>query len=367
VRTCHRDTCPVGIATQRPDLRAKFAGTPEMVAAYLLFVAEETRRLLAGLGLRSLGEAIGRTELLSRKPVGDDRADRLDLSPLLWRSDEPSKFVEAVPLQKARSSLGDRLLTDAFPAISEGRILELSYPITNSDRTVGALLGGEIARSFGDRRPPGRVRVRFQGAAGQSFAAFLSDGVEFDLTGEANDYVGKGMGGGRIVIRPGEADAGEPVLIGNTVLYGATGGQLFCAGAAGERFAVRNSGAVAVVEGVGDHALEYMTGGAVVVLGPIGHNLGAGMTGGEAYVYDDAGLLPVRVNPQLVELQEPSAAQLPSLRRLVERHERATGSVRARAILDDWDERSPSFVRIVAKAEVALIEAALEGTAPAGA
>jgi glutamate synthase domain-containing protein 3 len=232
---------------------------------------------------------------------------------------------------------------------------------------VGALLGGSIARRFGPSRPPGRARARFGGSAGQSFGAFLTDGVELDLTGEANDYVGKAMSGGRIVIRPPADDAGDAVLLGNTVLYGATGGQLFCAGRAGERFAVRNSGAVAVVEGVGDHACEYMTGGAVVILGPVGRNMAAGMSGGEAYVFDTDGALGPLVNPQLVELRRPTAGQLPSLRRLVERHARATASRRAEEILAAWDELSPAFVRVVARAEVALIEGALEGTARAGA
>jgi glutamate synthase (ferredoxin) len=369
VRTCHRDTCPTGIATQRPELRAKFIGTPEMVAEYLLFVAEEVRRILASLGLRGVDEAIGRTDLLSPRTTGNPRAEQLDLQQLLGdpATDHPRRFVEKVSMQRARSPLGDRLVEEALPAIIGGSIVELEYPIGNGDRAVGARLGGEIARACGDRRPSGKARVRFEGEAGQSFGAFLADGVEFDLTGEANDYVGKGMGGGRIVVRAPEGDAGDPYLVGNTVLYGATGGQLFCAGRAGERFAVRNSGAVAVIEGVGDHALEYMTGGAVVILGAVGHNVAAGMTGGEAYVFDTEGRLAERLNPQLVETQIPTAAQLPSLRRLIERHERATGSPRARRILSGWAETSRRFVRLVAKAEVALIESALEGTAGTGA
>jgi glutamate synthase (ferredoxin) len=366
VRTCHRDTCPVGIASQRPELRAKFAGTPEMAAAYLIHVAEEIRALLASLGLRSLDDAIGRTDLLrASRPTGRRtlEVDRLLGPPPAG----PMRFEEPVPTQRERSALGDRLHADAFPALSDGRIAELAYPITNADRTVGARLGGAVARAFGDARPPGRVRVRFEGVAGQSFGAFLTEGVEVDLTGEANDYVAKGMAGGRIVIRPPEGDAGEAVLLGNTVLYGATGGQLFCAGAAGERFAVRNSGAVAVVEGAGDHACEYMTGGAVVILGPVGRNLAAGMSGGEAYLWDPDQLAASRVNSQLVELRPPARGQLPSLKRLIERHERATGSERARMLLEDWEAHSASFVRVAAKAEVAMIEGALEGTAGAGA
>ena len=360
VRTCHRDTCPVGIASQRPDLRAKFAGTPEMVARYLLLVAEEVRGMLSSLGLRSLDEAIGRGDLL--RPI----EGRMDVSPLAGAA-AAGGYLQPGSRPSPRSSLGDRLADEAFDGLAEGRIQELSYRVATADRAVGARLGGRVARAFGDRRPPGRVRVRFDGQAGQSFGAFLTPGIELDLTGEANDYVGKGMAGGRIVIRPPEGDGGDPFLLGNTVLYGATGGQLFCAGRAGERFAVRNGGAVAVVEGVGDHACEYMTGGAVVVLGSVGRNMAAGMSGGEAYVHDPHRLLESRVNPQLVKIRSPTPGQLPSLRRLIERHALATGSARARTILDDWEDAAGDFARVMARAEVALIEGALEGTARAGA
>jgi glutamate synthase (ferredoxin) len=364
VRTCHRDTCPVGIASQRPELRAKFPGTPEMVANYLLFVAEETRRLLASLGLRSLDEAIGRVDLLRPRTTGNPRADALDVRSLIAppTTDGARRFESTVPLQDIRSDLGDRVAAEALPALREGHVLGLSYAITNGDRSVGARLGGDLALEFGDGRAPGRVRVSFEGQAGQSFGAFLPDGVEFHLVGEANDYVGKGLGGGRLVIEPPEGDAGDPFLVGNTVLYGATGGQLFVAGRAGERFAVRNSGAVAVIEGVGDHACEYMTGGAVVVLGSVGHNLAAGMTGGEVYVHDPDDLLHGRLNAQLVEARRPTAAQGPSLHRLVERHAKLTGSARAKALLADWEEAAPRFWRVVTKSEVAMLEAAFEGT-----
>jgi glutamate synthase (ferredoxin) len=361
VRTCHRDTCPVGIASQRPELRAKFAGTPEMAAAYMVHVAEEVRSLLASLGLRALDDAVGRADLLRARNVDGPRT--LEVDRLLDTAPAAARFEAPLREQRARSELGDRLHADAFPALRDGRIVELAYPIANADRSVGARLGGAVARAFGDRRPPGRVRARFDGVAGQSFGAFLTDNVELDLTGEANDYVGKGMSGGRIVVRPPALDAGEPVLLGNTVLYGATGGQLFCAGAAGERFAVRNSGAVAVVEGAGDHACEYMTGGAVVILGRVGRNLAAGMSGGEAYVWDPESVITALVNTQLVELRPPTAGQLPSLKRLIERHHRATGSTRAEMLLEDWKTHAAAFVRIAAKAEVAMIEGSLEGTA----
>ena len=364
VRACHKDTCPAGIATQRPNLRAKFAGTAEGVAQYLLFIAEEVRGLLASLGLRSLDEAIGRVELLRQKVTGDPRADALDLSYLLEPPadvDAPRRFVAGVDIQRPRSELGRRLAEDAFYGLWEGQDVTLDYTITNADRTVGAEIGGTIGIEWGDGLPPGSVRARYRGVAGQSFGAFLADGVTLELTGEANDYVGKGMGGGRIVIRPPADDAGTPVLAGNTLLYGATGGQLFVAGRVGERFAVRNSGAVAVVEGTGDHGCEYMTGGTVVVLGATGYNLGAGMTGGEAYVYDPEGLLGTRLNSQLVESVRPNHAQAAELRFLVERHREYTGSVLAAALLADWDATIRSFWWVAPVDEVARIERAHEG------
>ncbi|HSS11983.1 MAG TPA: glutamate synthase-related protein, partial [Acidimicrobiales bacterium] len=321
LRACHKDTCTTGIATQRPHLRAKFAGTPEGVAAYLLFVAEEARQLLAQIGIRSMDEAIGRVECLRQRHVGDERADSVDLTPLLTPPADPNvarRYVAGVPIQRARSELGDRLLADAFRGVWDGDRLELSYRITNRERTVGAALGGALALEYGTTAPRGLAQVRLVGEAGQSFGAFLVDGIHLDLLGEANDYVGKGMGGGRIVIRPPADDAGEPVLAGNTCLYGATGGSVFIAGSAGERFAVRNSGATAVIEGAGDHCCEYMTGGTVVVLGPVGYNLGAGMTGGEAYVWDPHGRLAGRINPALVEPTRPDAEELQELRWLVE-------------------------------------------------
>jgi glutamate synthase (ferredoxin) len=358
VRSCHLDTCPVGIATQRPELRAKFAATPEQVESYLLFVAEHARELLASLGVRSFAEAVGRTDLLRRRSTGDARADAIDLAPLL-AAPAGSHSGEEMPVAGG-GELGERLARDAEPALGGPALVEPEYPITTWDRAVGARLGGEIGRRFGADPPPGRIRARFGGSAGQSFGAFLSAGVALDLVGEANDYVGKAMGGGRISIRPPEDDAGGAVLVGNTVLYGATGGELYCAGRAGERFAVRNSGAVAVVEGIGDHGCEYMTNGTVVVLAEVGRNFGAGMSGGEAYVYDPAGALPLRLNDDLVALARVQADA--DLQRLVERHLRYTGSELASALLATWDEAVLDFWHVTPKAEVASIEDEHEGT-----
>ena len=232
--------------------------------------------------------------------------------------------------------------------------------MTNGDRAIGARLGGAVAKLHGAAPPPGRIRAHFEGSAGQSFGAFLTAGIQLHLVGEANDYVGKAMSGGRIVIAPPADDAGDPCLVGNTVLYGATGGKLFCAGSAGERFAVRNSGAVAVVEGVGDHGCEYMTAGTVVVLGDVGLNFGAGMTGGDAFVLDPFGRLSERLNHDLVVAQEPSAVWLDEVRLLVERHSRYTGSSRATELLAEWEARASSFVHVAPRLQAEELEPADE-------
>jgi glutamate synthase (ferredoxin) len=364
VRACHRDTCPTGIATQRPGLRAKFAGTPEGVATYMLYIAQEVRGHLAALGMRTLDEAIGRVECLRQRSTGDLHADAMDLSPLLVPPRDPRaprRFVAHMPVQRPRSELDARLLEDAFGTVWGGGEETFEYPITNADRTVGASLGGALGLEFGQTLPPGSVHARFTGSAGQSFGAFSSAGVTLELVGEAQDYVGKGLGGGRLILRPPDDDAGDPVLAGNTVLYGATSGQLFIAGRVGERFAVRNSGATTVVEGVGDHACEYMTGGSVVVLGPFGYNLGAGMTGGQAFVYDPGNRLVTRLNPQLVDATLLDDAQAAELQFLVEKHRELTGSPIAGAMLADWDATLRQFRRVAPLGEVERIERANEG------
>ncbi|MGH9126326.1 MAG: glutamate synthase-related protein [Acidimicrobiales bacterium] len=364
LRACHKDTCTTGIATQRPHLRAKFAGTAAGVASYMLFVASEVRAGLASLGLRSVDEAVGRVECLRQKVVGDARADSLDLSALLVppaSAAEPRHFVAGVAIQRARSALGDQLLADAYRPVWDGEQLELSYRITNRDRTFGAALGGALALEFGTAMPHGSVRVRLQGEAGQSFGAFLTDGVWLDLTGEANDYVGKGMGGGRIVIQPPDDDAGDPVLAGNTCLYGATGGSVFIAGSVGERFGVRNSGATAVVEGAGDHCCEYMTGGTIVVLGPVGFNVGAGMTGGSAYLWDPDHRATGQVNPALVEPVRLDDSDEQELRWLLEQHVELTGSPRAAKLLGDWEATAGEFWHVVPLNRVRRLEAQTAG------
>jgi len=247
-----------------------------------------------------------------------------------------------------RSALGDRLRDDAFQLVWDGDEIELEYAITNADRSVGAAFAGAVALEYGALPPRGTAKVRFTGSAGQSFGAFLSHGAEFTLLGEANDYVGKGMGGGRIVIIPPADDAGDPVLAGNTCLYGATGGEFFVAGSVGERFAVRNSGALAVVEGTGDHCAEYMTGGTVVVLGQVGHNLGAGMTGGQVFVFDpDMERVLARVNTDLVEALRPEPDDVAEVKWLIERHVELTDSTRAAELLKVWDQAADTLWHIL--------------------
>ncbi len=382
-RQCHNNTCPVGIATQRADLRAKFPGTPEMVMTFMRNVAEEVRELLASLGARTLDEIIGHTELLEQAATGPGMHN-LDLLPLLAVPDTgyARRNVDRRNPLLLGSPLGDRLAKDALTALAEaqarpitadaaGPAVQLRYEIHNTDRTIGARLSGELARRYGDAGlPPGTIVAEFTGSAGQSFGAFGIRGLSLRLTGQANDYVGKGLGGAELVIRPAAAAQyvwHHNVILGNTALYGATGGELYAAGRAGERFAVRNSGARAVVEGVGDHGCEYMTGGAVVVLGRTGHNFGAGMTGGVAYVYDRYEQLPGRTNTQLVCLRRiERAEERAELATLLQHHFDRTGSPRARAILDDWEEQLKLFWRVAPLEQVAAIEAANEGVVEEG-
>ncbi len=339
-RVCHQNTCPVGVATQRPDLRAKFPGKPEQVMAYFLFVAQEVREILAELGYRSLDEIIGHTELLT--VLDGETADRLDVTSLLVPPEGEGPFhnVDSTNPLPDRSPLGDRFWEEALTAVQNRLPRVFHYPITNVDRTVGARLAGEIAQTYGEAGlPEGTITAVFHGSAGQSFGAFNVRGMHLYLIGEANDYVGKGMSGGELVLRPSYAaryESHRHVILGNTALYGATGGALYAAGRAGERFAVRNSGVTAVVEGVGDHGCEYMTGGVVVVLGETGRNFAAGMTGGRAYVYDPGHTFLRRLNRAQVVVRRVPLEEHPALKELVRKHYEKTGSVQAALVLRHW-------------------------------
>lgn len=370
MRICHTDNCPVGVATQKASLRSKFSGTPEKVMNYFLLLAQEVREMLAALGYRSLQEVIGRTDLLLGTAESDSPG-ALDLQALLGEPPDcagtPRRHLGSPNRLPHEQRLDSEIIRLARPALEgECPSVEMRLAIRNTDRTVGALLFREIAARSGDRGlPPGTVSVTFEGVAGQSFGAFMTPGVSFNLIGQSNDYLGKGMAGGEIVVRSEpslRAPSHEHVLCGNTLLYGATGGRLFAAGRAGERFAVRNSGATAVVEGVGDHACEYMTMGTVVILGRTGRNFGAGMTGGEAFVLDMDGQFGRRFNPEFIEPTEVLADDETRLYDLIEEFSEKTGSERARDILRDWPIWVRRFMRLAPKTEQREISATEEGS-----
>ncbi|MGB7371852.1 glutamate synthase large subunit [Erythrobacter sp.] len=383
MRKCHLNTCPVGVATQDPVLRARFTGTPEHVVNYFFFVAEELRTIMAQMGFRTVAEMVGRVDRLDAGRMHRHwKARGIDLSRLLQKI-EPKDGSGLLHSETQDHGLGaamdNAIIADAKDAIEAKTPIQLEYEIRNVNRTVGAMLSGEIARAHGHAGLPAEtIRVNLTGTAGQSFGAWLAHGVTLDLVGDANDYVGKGLSGGRIIVRPPQGvprKSNENIIVGNTVLYGAVAGEGYFAGVAGERFAVRNSGAVAVVEGAGDHACEYMTGGVAVVLGRTGRNFAAGMSGGIAYVYDPEGDFAERVNPAQVDLEPIDAAPSESegtgrpvqrprsvndfgmgdmlrhdaerLRILIERHQLHTGSTVASAMLEDWDAHLPRFVKVM--------------------
>jgi glutamate synthase (NADPH) large chain len=352
MRVCHLDTCPVGVATQNPELRARFSGKPEFVVNFFEFIAEEVREYLAALGLRSLKEAVGRVDLLDTAlAVSHWKAAGLDLTPVLHAPviDGPrSRMVDQDHgLDRA---LDNTLIQLAEGALEEGLPVRLELPIRNVNRTVGTMLGYEVTKRWGgEGLPPDTITVAFTGSAGQSFGAFLPRGVTLRLCGDANDYLGKGLSGGRLIAHPAADSpfaAEEQVIAGNVIGYGATGGEIFLRGVVGERFCVRNSGALAVAEGVGDHGCEYMTGGRVVILGPTGRNFAAGMSGGIAYVLD---LAPTRLNREMVDVDPLEEADVEFLRDVVSRHLDLTGSTVAARLLASWDESVQRFTKVMPK------------------
>jgi glutamate synthase domain-containing protein 2/glutamate synthase domain-containing protein 1/glutamate synthase domain-containing protein 3 len=384
MRKCHLNTCPVGIATQDPVLRARFTGQPEHVINYFFFVAEEVRELMAELGFRTIDEMVGRVDRLDMvRAVHHWKARGIDLSRILYQ--EPAPPGVAIYHCERQDhhldqALDNELIAAAQPALEKGELVRIEKPIRNVNRTVGAMLSGEVAKRYGhDGLPDDTIKVRFEGTAGGSFGAFLAHGVTVELTGDANDYVGKGLSGGRLIVRhPPQAnrEPTENIIIGNTVLYGAIAGEAYFEGVAGERFAVRNSGAIAIVEGSGDHGCEYMTGGIVVVLGDTGRNFAAGMSGGIAYVWDPKGRFASLCNTAGVDLESIAPAEdgddagkprqrpvnvhdngmgnllrhdAARLRILIERHHLLTGSKRARQLLEDWDNALGAFVKVMPK------------------
>jgi glutamate synthase (NADPH) large chain len=356
MRKCHLNTCPVGVATQDKELRKRFNGSADYVENYFRFIAEEVREHLAELGFEKFEDIVGRADLLEKDDtVTNWKSSKLDLSPLTFVPEEakvnPRRWTEP-QYHKIDDVLDRRLIESARESIDSGEKLELEFPIRNTDRTTGAMLSGEIARKHGaEGLPDGTVKCTFKGSAGQSFGAFLSRGVEFRLEGDSNDYLGKGLSGGRIIVAPPEGstfESNKNIIIGNTVLYGATQGEAYISGMAGERFAVRNSGATAVVEGVGDHGCEYMTGGRVVVLGEIGRNFAAGMSGGIAYVLNESHNVDYYCNMGMVELSLlDEQADIRELTDLISKHYEYTGSAIAEKILSEMHLYIPKFLKII--------------------
>ncbi|MCB2063384.1 MAG: glutamate synthase subunit alpha, partial [Novosphingobium sp.] len=383
MRKCHLNTCPVGVATQDPVLRARFTGQPEHVVNYFFFVAEELRAIMAELGFRTLGEMVGRVDMLdTRRAIDHWKAAGVDLSRILYQApqgDSPSLGWSETQDHGLVNALDNGLIEAAQPALESKQPVRIDQTVTNVNRTVGTMLSGEVAKKYGHAGlPDNTIHISARGVGGQSFGAWLAHGVTLDLSGDANDYVGKGLSGGRVIVRQPDHVDREPtenIIVGNTVLYGAIAGEAYFNGVAGERFAVRNSGAIAVVEGCGDHGCEYMTGGVVAVLGKTGRNFAAGMSGGVAYVYDEDGMFDKLCNHAQVDLEKLSATpdedegtgrpqqrgvsvhdygmgdmlrhDAERLRVLLERHHLHTGSKRARALLDDWDASLGKFVKVM--------------------
>lgn len=370
MRKCHLNTCPVGVATQDPALRKKFTGQPEHVVNYFFFIAEEVRQIMAQLGIRKFDDLVGRSDLLDmRKGVQHWKAKGLDFSRLFYRPEVgPDVAIRHVDTQDhgLNKALDVQLIAKAKPAIEKGEKTKFIDHARNVNRTVGAMLSGEWVRHHPEGLADDTLHIQLEGTGGQSFGAFLAKGITLYLIGEANDYTGKGLSGGRIIVRPSldfRGDSERNIIVGNTVLYGATTGEAYFSGVAGERFAVRLSGANAVVEGTGDHGCEYMTGGTVVVLGKTGRNFAAGMSGGLAYVYDEDGLFAKRCNTAMVALdpvltEKDQKASIDEavwhrgeadevlLKRMISDHVKYTGSRRGKDILDNWATARAKFVKV---------------------
>ncbi|MEY4483817.1 MAG: glutamate synthase large subunit, partial [Verrucomicrobiota bacterium] len=382
VRQCHLNNCPVGVATTDPKFRAKFKGKPEHVVNFFNSVAHEVREIMAQLGVAKLNDLIGRPEFLRQREVpGHKKANMIDLSPVLRDvgrelKEDMSRICLVNSNERINNHpLDDRIIQEARYAISDKRAIKpLKFKVKNTNRNIGTKLAGEVAFHHGNHGlPDGSIDVAFEGSAGQSFGTFLCGGIKLTLTGEANDYVGKGMCGGEIIIRPPakvhpDFKSWENSILGNTVMYGATGGSLFAAGRGGERFCVRNSGGTAVVEGIGDHGCEYMTNGLVAVLGCFGKNFGAGMSGGTAYLLDELGMFEKLHNSEMIRGTSVSSPEdVKQLQELIYKHLEKTDSARAKDILDRWDHYRPLFVKVVPKVEPVAVPPDEELPVPAAA
>ena len=359
MRVCHQDTCPMGVATQNPELRKRFMGKPEYVENFMRFIARELREYMARLGVRTIEEMVGRTDLLKKKEGLQGQAAKVDLSAILDTGMEAKREEAVFHPEKVydfhlETTKDEALLLsdkEVQKAIRKGSKKQVEVSLTNIDRTFGTLLGAEITRKHPFGLPEDTLTVACKGAGGQSFGAFIPAGLTLTLTGDSNDYFGKGLSGGKLVVRaPEEAayEAEENMIIGNVALYGATKGEAYIAGMAGERFGIRNSGADAVVEGVGEHGLEYMTGGRVVVLGPTGKNFAAGMSGGVAYVLDEKNCLYRNLNKEMVLMEKVETPyDKETLRGMLEKHAACTGSKKAAMVLKQFEEYLPRFKKII--------------------
>jgi glutamate synthase (ferredoxin) len=356
MRVCHSNTCPTGVATQDPELRKNFSGKPEYVVNFMRFVAQELREIMAQLGFRTLNEMVGRCDVLeANKAITHWKAQGLDFTNILHQPKvalNVGKYCTEQQEHGLEKSIDmTKLLDLCEPAIERGEAVTAELPITNVDRVTGTILGNEITRHHGaDGLPDGTVTLTFNGSAGQSFGAFIPRGITLKLSGDANDYLGKGLSGGTIVVYPPAGStfkAEENIITGNVAFYGATSGSAYIRGMAGERFCVRNSGAIAVVEGIGDHGCEYMTGGTVAVLGRTGRNFAAGMSGGVAYVLDEQGDFASRCNVEMAELEPLGDADAVILKALIEKHAECTGSSRATMLLINWDNMRQQFIKVL--------------------
>jgi glutamate synthase (ferredoxin) len=358
MRVCHLNTCPVGVATQDPQLRQNFTGDPEHTVNFMKFIAQEVRELMAQLGFRTLNEMVGRTDVLEpKKAVEHWKAKGLDFSKILYQPEvgpEVGRYCQIPQDHGLDKSLDITMLLDLCkPAIDKGEKVTATLPIKNVNRVVGTILGNEITKRHWDGLPEDTVHLHFQGSAGQSFGGFVPKGVTLELEGDANDYLGKGLSGGKIILYPPVGStfvAEENIIAGNVAFYGATGGEAYIRGMAGERFCVRNSGVNVIVEGVGDHGCEYMTGGKVVVLGHTGRNFAAGMSGGVAYILDEQGDFATRCNTQMVGLETlEDAEEINDLYQMIKRHTDYTQSQKASKVLASWQEMVPKFVKVMPK------------------
>jgi glutamate synthase (ferredoxin) len=356
MRVCHLNTCPVGVATQNPQLRQNFTGDPTHTVNFMRFIAQEVRELMAQLGFRSLNDMVGRTDVLEAKQAIDHwKAKGLDLSKILYQPQvgpDVGQYCQMAQDHGLEKSLDMTVLLDLCRgAIERGEPIKATLPIKNVNRVVGTILGNEITQRHWQGLPEDTVHLHFQGSAGQSFGAFVPKGVTLELEGDANDYLGKGLSGGKIILYPPAGSTFVPeenIIAGNVAFYGATGGEAYINGMVGERFCVRNSGVHAVVEAVGDHGCEYMTGGKVVVLGATGRNFAAGMSGGVAYVLDEAGDFASRCNPQMVGLERlDDSEEIDQLYQLIDRHAQYTRSQKAAKILANWQAMLPKFVKVM--------------------